>query len=133
MLRKKLPYIQSICLDLYMSCKAKSKKDHGLPVHKRDEDFTPDEELVHFMLANSSITDSNPDSPRCFHNVSSAINTICKGLCPGQWCMKSHCKSYSGHCAYHCGAGKKPSTCKAYKEYVAKKEERYARKQNPKK
>ena len=117
----RLPFIQGICLDLYINCKARSKKDHGLPLHKRDEGYTPDEELIYFMLKNSSITEGNPDSPRCFKKVNSAIHLMCRQLCLGQWCTRSHCKSYSTHCAYHCGAGKKPATCSLYKDYIEKK------------
>ena len=123
MFNKRLPFIQSICLDLYINCKHKSKKDHGLPIHKPGETptLTPDEQLVYNMLKNSSITESNPDSPRCFTNVSSAIHLMCRQLCPGQWCTRTHCKSYSGHCAYNCGAGKRPATCNLYKDYIEKK------------
>lgn len=126
---KKLPFIQDICLDLYINCKARSKKNHGLPLHKRGEGYTPDEELIHFMLRNSSITDGDPDSPRCFHNVQSAIHTMCKRLCPGQWCNRTSCRSYSSHCAYHCADKKKPATCKAYKEYIEKKKLRDQKKE----
>lgn len=119
-----LPFIQSIRLDVYISAKARSKKDHGLPLHKSGEGLTPDEQLVHFLLANSSITDHAPDSPRNFRNVSDAIHTMCKTLCPGQWCTKGHCESHSGHCAYYCSAGKRPATCKLYKDYIAKKQKK---------
>lgn len=120
----RLPFIQSICLDLYINCKARSKKDHGLPLHKRYEGYTPDEELIFFMLKNSSITERNPDSPRYFTKVSSAIHLMCRQLCPGQWCTRLGCKSYSGHCPYHCGAGKRPATCILYKDYIEKKKKK---------
>ena len=120
MFDRRLPYIQSICLDVYIDCKLKSKKDHGLPIDKTPT-LTADEQLVYNMLKNSSITESNPDSPRCFTKVSSAIHLMCRQLCPGQWCTRTHCKSYSSHCAYHCGAGKRPATCNLYKDYIEKK------------
>jgi hypothetical protein len=116
----RLPYIQSICLDLYINCKLKSKKDHSLPITEPPT-LTADEQLVYNMLKNSSITESNPDSPRCFTKVNSAIYLMCRQLCPGQWCTRTHCKSYSGHCAYHCGAGKRPATCNLYRDYIEKK------------
>ena len=127
-----LPFIQSICLNLYISCKARSKKAHGLPLHEPGKGLTPDEELIHFMLRNSSITDQDSSSPRSFNTVNKAIHNTCKTLCPGPWCTRIHCKSYSGHCAYNCGAGKKPSICKEYKSYIEKKKERDARKESKK-
>ena len=131
-MRHSLPYIQSICLALYINCKARSKKDHGLPLHQKDKPLTPDEELVHFMLANSSITDHDPFSPRSFNTVNKAIHNTCRTLCPGEWCSRTHCVSYSSRCAYFCRDGKKPSTCKVFKTYIQKKKERDARKESQK-
>lgn len=123
MLRKRLPYIQSIQFALYKDCKRVSKKDHGLPVNDDDRLIsTDDEQLVHFMLENSSITDH--DSPRSFQGVASAIDNICHQLCPGEWCKRSHCKNYSSHRAYNCGAHKRPSVCKEYKQYIERKKQR---------
>ena len=129
-MRHHLPHVQSICLDTYIDCKRRSKKHHGLPLHQTGYGLTDDERLIYLMLENSSITESNPDSPKCFTEVDRAIHRINMTLCPGQWCTRGHCKAFSGHCAYNCRAGKKPAICKEYKEYIRKKQERDQKKQD---
>lgn len=122
MAKKALPFIQSIELDVYRSCKARSKKRVCLPAPRTQDGNEPaDEALLRFMLENTSITDHDPHSPRCFDNAHRFIRNICRTLCPGQWCDRGHCKSYNAHCAYYCGAGTRPAACKQYKEYIRKR------------
>ena len=114
---KRLGYPQSIALDLYIDCKERSKKK--IDFSKNSNSYTDDEKMVKFLLSNSSIIEH--ESERSFSKVSDAINLICKNLCPGEWCTRSHCKNYSSHCAYNCEQTR-PSVCKEYKKYLAKKQ-----------
>ena len=120
---KNLSTVKQFMFDLYRNCKLRSKKDHRLPPTNKDSYIlTPDEQLIHFMLENSSQTAE--DDQRSLYMTNRAIWNICYKLCPGKWCDRSHCKSYSGRCAYHCGTGRKPSSCKEYKAYVERKAQR---------
>lgn len=103
----------------YLDCKKRTKKVIKFP--REPKGISHDEELVHFMLENSSITEMKGE--RSFHRVCEAIDTMCKQLCHGQWCTRSHCKFYSRRRAYNC-ANTRPSVCKDYKAYVCKKKQR---------
>ena len=116
---KKLGYPQSIALDLYIDCKERSKKK--INFSKKDNEYTDDEKMLRFILENSSIIEH--ESERSFSKVRDAIDLICKNLCGGEWCSRSHCQFYSSHCAYNCEKTR-PSVCKEYKKYISKKGER---------
>lgn len=100
----------------YLDCKRRTKKEIEFP--KDAGRLSDDAKLVRFMLENSSITDR--ESERSFSHVADAINIMCKQLCPGQWCTRSHCKNYSRKHAYNC-TKTRPSVCKEYKAYIEKK------------
>ena len=110
----KMGYPQQILLSLYRDCKQRTKK-------KTEISGNGDEQLIRFMLQNSSIVEH--DSERAYSKVANAIYVACKQLCSGQWCMRTHCKNYSSHSAYHC-VKTRPSVCKEYKAYIEKKAER---------
>ena len=114
---KKLSTPKQFMFDLYRNCKLRSKKQHGLPPTKKDNYvLTPDEQLIHFALENCSQTSQN--SQTSLYMTCRAIWNMCYKLCPGQWCDRGHCKCYNSRCAYYCGAGRKPSSCKEYKKYI---------------
>lgn len=112
----KLGYPQRIMFDTYLDCKRRTKKNIEFP--KEPKGMSHDEELVYFMLDNSSIIER--EGERSFHRVSDAIDIMCKQLCPGQWCTRSHCKNYNSHRAYNCNKTR-PVVCKEYKVYTEKK------------
>lgn len=115
----KLGYPQRIMFDTYLNCKKRTKKNIEFP--KEPKGMSHDEELVYFMLDNSSITER--EGERSFHRVSDAIDIMCKQLCPGQWCTRLHCKNYGRNYAYNC-TKTRPVVCKEYKAYIEKKKER---------
>lgn len=117
---KHLGIPQHIIWLTYLDCKKRSKRNINIP-RKVDLYLTDDEKLVRFMLENSSITEQ--DSERSYSKVADAINIICKLLCPGQWCTRSHCINYSRRSAYNC-TKTRPTVCKEYKNYVEKKKQR---------
>lgn len=59
-----------------------------------------DEVLVRTILANSSIVEH--ENERSYSRVYDAVDLICKQLCPGQWCTRSHCQHYSSSSAWNC-------------------------------
>lgn len=127
--RKLLPPHQRHYLVLYRNCKASSRKNHGLPVVDTSQYLDPaDEDMLHFMLENVSLTDPDPTSPRCLRTTANFIDNLCRTLCPGPWCDRRHCRNYDYDSPYYCNAGKRPASCKDYKTYVQKKEERDAKK-----
>lgn len=118
-MKEELGYIQYLQFLTYLDCKKRTKKQVGLP---NDENRTSDDEkLVRFLLKNSSITERQGE--RSFHRVREAIDVMCKQLCPGQWCTRSHCQYYSSRRAYNC-CKTRPKVCKEYANYVAGIEER---------
>lgn len=116
----KLGYPQRLQFERYLDCKKRSKKKHEIDMYNRGL-LTSDEKLVRFMLENSSIVQSTVE--RSYGKVSDAIHIMCKQLCPGQWCTRSHCPEHSSRHAYNCQKTK-PSVCKLYKAYIDKKEKR---------
>lgn len=118
-MKTKLGHLQHLQFLIYLDCKRRTKKQVGLP---NDENRVSDDEtLVRFMLENSSITER--DGERSFHRVREAIDVMCKQLCPGQWCTRSHCPHYSSRRAYNCGKTR-PKVCKEYAKYIAGVEKR---------
>lgn len=101
----------------YLDCKKRTKKEIKFP--KETKGISHDEELVHFILENSSITERQGE--RSYHRVYDAIDVICKQLCPGHWCTRTHCKNYSRRHAYNCNKTR-PTICKEYKAYIKKKQ-----------
>ena len=85
---KSLGTPQHIMWLTYLDCKKRTKKEIKFP--KETKGISHDEELVHFMLENSSITERQGE--RSYHRVYDAIDVICKQLCPGHWCTRTHCK-----------------------------------------
>lgn len=79
----------------YLDCKKRTKKQVGLC----DKDKN-DEVLVRTILANSSIVEH--ENERSYSRVYDAVDLICKQLCPGQWCTRSHCQHYSSSSAWNC-------------------------------
>lgn len=116
---KKLGTPQHILWLRYLDCKERTKKKVGLPINETI--ISDDETLIHFLLENSSIVERNNE--RAFSSVGDAINLICKQLCPGQWCTRSHCKHHNSRYAYYC-TKTRPSVCKDFKKYIAGIEER---------
>lgn len=94
----------------YLDCKKRTKKQVGLC----DKDKN-DEVLVRTILANSSIVEH--ENERSYSRVYDAVDLICKQLCPGQWCTRSHCQHYSSSSAWNC-AKTRPAVCKIYKKYI---------------
>lgn len=119
---KKLGTPQHIVWVRYLDCKKRTKKNIQFP--KVSNGYTDDERLVRFMLENSSITESNNE--RAFRKVADAIDIACKQLCPGQWCIRSHCKYYSSKCAYNCSKTW-PKVCNEYAKYIENKRSREER------
>lgn len=107
-----LGYPQYLQFLTYLDCKKRTKKQIGF----RSND-TNDEILVRAILANSSVVDM--ESERSFHRVCDAVDLMCKQLCPGEWCTRSHCQYYSSSSAWNC-AKTRPAVCKAYKQYIEK-------------
>lgn len=118
-MKKNLGYPQYLVFLTYLDCKKRTKKQIDL---SNDENcMSDDEKLVRFMLGNSSVTEHNGE--RSFHHVCEAIDVMCKQLCPGQWCTRSHCQYYSSSKAYNC-CKTRPKACKEYAKYIAGIEER---------
>lgn len=115
--KKKLGYPQRILLNQYVDCVERTKKKI---------DLKGTEKLVRFMLEESSIVQS--DGAMSYQNTARAIDLINKKLCPGQWCTRAHCESYSSHRAYSC-TKTRPSVCNIYKKYVQKQKERLEKKE----
>lgn len=96
----------------YLDCKKRTKKQ----VEFRDKDKN-DEVLVRAILANSSVVEH--ENERSYSRVYAAVDLICKQLCPGKWCTRSHCEHYSSSSAWNC-AKTRPAVCRVYKKYVEK-------------
>lgn len=112
-MKTKLGYPQYRILLTYLDCKKRTKKQMELPIVENW--VSDDEKLIRFMLENSSITVRAGE--RSFHRVREAIDIMCKQLCPGQWCTRSHCPHYSSRRAYNCGKTR-PKVCKEYAKYI---------------
>ena len=104
-----LSYIQLLTLREYQDCKRRTRKQ----IEFRNE--KADEELVRFMLENSSQTDH--DTERAFDKTSSAIHLICLKMCPGEWCSRGHCQFCRSGYAYRCSKGLRPAICKDFKKW----------------
>lgn len=113
-MNKKLSYIQSLALSKYIDCKNRSKKDVS-DFNNPADHIKADEEMIRFMLSNTSITDH--DSERCFDKVNNAIESFCHILCPGEWCTRGHCKHCRSGYAYNCANGTRPAVCKDFKKW----------------
>lgn len=118
----KLGYPQRIMFNTYLDCKKRTKKN--IPFPKEPKGMSDDEKLVYFMLENSSIIER--ESERSYHRVYSAIDIMCKQLCPGQWCNRTHCQNHSSKHAYNCNVTR-PKVCKEYAKYIEGVEERKTR------
>ncbi len=117
-MKNKLGHAQSLRYRTYLDCKKRTRKDVGF--YSKDHN---DEILVRSILANSSTHEFNNDSERSFSRVDETIDTICKFLCPGQWCDRRHCENYSSSSAWNC-MKTRPNVCKVYAKYIEKKKER---------
>lgn len=124
-MKNKLGYPQKLLLRLYKSCKGRSKRH--LAMNNPNDSFHSDEELINFMLENTSITDDDANSSRCYHKTADAILNLCRNMCPGEWCTRSHCRNHDGGEAYYC-TKTRPAVCREYKEYIRKKAIRDERK-----
>ena len=125
-MRKRLPYIQQLVLSQYISCKQRSKKDIS-DFNNPNDHFRADEELVRFMLSNSSVTDH--ESERSFRSISSAIDCACHLMCPGEWCTRGHCRYNGSGYAYNCSKGTRPAVCKDFKKWREGQKQRAERKE----
>lgn len=94
---------------MYVDCKRRTKKDISF------RDAKADEELVRFMLENSSQIEH--DSERSLTETCSAIYNMCKKLCPGEWCTRGHCLHCGSGYAYNCSKGTRPAVCKDFKKW----------------
>lgn len=106
---KKLGINQYYLLSQYISCKKRTKKDISF------RDSKADEELVRFMLENSSQTEDKGE--RSLYATRQAINNICMKLCPGEWCARGHCIHCRSGYAYNCSKGTRPAVCKEFKKW----------------
>lgn len=111
----------------YIDCKKRSKKDVS-DFRNDNDNVKADEKLVWFMVSNCSLTDTDSDSERCMRNVSNAIDTICKQLCPGEWCTRGHCQFCRSGYAYHCAKGTRPKVCADFKKWREGQKKREAQK-----
>lgn len=93
----------------YVSCKKRTKKNISF------RDSKADEELVKFMLENSSQTEDKGE--RSLSETRQAIDNICKKLCPGEWCTCGHCQHCRSGYAYQCSNGTRPAVCKKFKKW----------------
>lgn len=118
-MKQKLGHIQNILFALYKDCKARSRK--RLEMNNVHDTFHSDEELIRFMLGNTSIVDSC--SERSYHKTRDAISNICHQMCPGVWCTRYHCRYNDSRKAYNCGKTR-PAVCQDYKKYIDKKTKR---------
>lgn len=118
-MKNKLGYPQHLKFLTYLDCKKRTKKQVDLP--NDDDRISDDEKLVRFILENSSVTQHSGELS--FKCASDAINIMCKQLCPGEWCTRSHCEHYSSGHAYNCNKTR-PKVCKEYAKYIAGVEER---------
>lgn len=118
-MKNDLGYPQYLQLLTYLDCKKRTKKQIAF----RDNDKN-DEILVRAILANSSITEH--EGERAYSRVYNAVNVMCRQLCPGQWCTRSHCQHYSSSSAWNCRKTR-PKVCKEYAKYIAGVEERKSR------
>lgn len=75
---KSLGTPQHIMWLTYLDCKKRTKKEIKFP--KETKGISHDEELVHFMLENSSITERQGE--RSYHRVYDAIDVICSNFAP---------------------------------------------------
>lgn len=116
---KKLGTPQHLMWLTYLDCKKRTKKEIKFP--KETKGVSHDEELVHFMLENSSVLERGTE--RSYERVYDAIDVMCKQLCPGQWCTRSHCKHWSSRSAWNCSKTR-PKVCKEYAKYIEKKKMR---------
>ncbi|MBP5425109.1 MAG: hypothetical protein J6Y33_03435 [Prevotella sp.] len=124
---KRLPYIQGLVLSTYIDCKKRSKKDvsdFNIPNYH----IKADEEMIRFMLSNTSITDH--DSERSFRSVDSAVSSFCHILCPGEWCTREHCLHHQSGFAYNCGKGTRPAVCKDFKKWREGQKKRAEKKES---
>lgn len=120
---KRLPAVQRILLCRYLDCRDRTRRKKEFPVHEiRPSD---DERLIRFILENSSVTQSEGEC--AYQLVADSVNLICKQLCPGKWCTRSHCEMWSSRHAYNC-TKTRPSICADYKKYIANKKEREEKK-----
>jgi len=111
----KLGAVQRIQYNLYLDCKERTKKKNPFGAGRNDEI------LIRTILANSSILEQGTE--RAFQEVRDAVHLICKQLCPGTWCTRSHCKHHNRGSAFYC-TKTRPKVCKEYKKYIEKKKER---------
>lgn len=116
---KKIGKLQRGLLGLYQSCKGRSRKKLGLSGPEHDTD---DVRVLREYLRNSSIL--KRCGPGSYDEAIQTVHALCKFLCPGPWCNRSHCKDYHSFSAYHC-RHTRPSVCAAYKKY----QERLSQKQ----
>jgi hypothetical protein len=86
---------------------------------KRKGKIETAEDLMRYMLATCSIVEH--DGNRSFGKTADAVDLICRRLCPGEWCTRTHCANYSTGVAYSC-IETRPAVCKLYKQYIEKKQ-----------
>ncbi len=105
----------------YLDCKSRSKRKIKPTSKFMNEGINEDEKLIRPLLENSSILQK--DGERSFRVVTECVMTLCHHLCPGIWCSRVHCESYSTSHAYYC-MKTKPSACNVYKKYIEGVEKR---------
>lgn len=77
----------------YLDCKSRSKRKIKPTSKFMDEGINDDEKLIRPLLENSSVLQKEGD--RSFRVVTECVMTLCYHLCPGIWCSRVHCESYS--------------------------------------
>lgn len=107
--------------ETYLDCKSRSKRKIKPTSKFMNEGINEDEKLIRPLLENSSVLQK--EGERSFRVVTECVMTLCYHLCPGMWCSREHCESYSTSHAYYC-MKTKPSECKVYKKYIEGVEKR---------
>ncbi len=106
-----LGYPQRIQFNQFLDCVKRTKK--------KVTGLNGAEDLIYFMLDTCSIAGQSGN--RSYRQTANMIKLINERLCPGDWCIRSHCKNYSSHHAYNC-IKTRPKVCKDYADYIKKKE-----------
>lgn len=119
MTEKRLPSPHGGYLELYLDCRARTRKK--VPFISPGENG--DAEFVRWALSNASLTENDPDTGRSFRSTTKFVLGTCALLCPGKWCDRFHCPHNNSSRAWNCDTTR-PAVCKAYKEFARRRDER---------
>jgi hypothetical protein len=104
---------QAIAFNQFRDClkRTKKKQSNSMDFHRTDD-------LFKAIIYDSSVIEDK--GTHSFNRVCNAVSIFEKYLCPGQWCIRSHCKNHSTRHAYNCNTTR-PSVCKEFENYLLKK------------